>query len=192
MCTLQYVGCHSYQNANLTASLLQTTFTHKKELLYLPFIPPSTHLPVHLFCLKMELSLTQHSLCLCVRLCVCVCTLYVCTLPWLRAGLTGVITSKPPSQRAKRRRKELKAAPLCSAPAHTYRYTHTHFLLVWSHIPLSSPHSFNRVQWHRRRGGEMVERKGELYFMHTDSNRISTLNVFLRVSALSGLNHPCL
>lgn len=110
--TLQYAGCHSYQNANLTASLLQTTFTQKKSC-------SSFHSSLHplfylsTYCWKMEhiealLHNTIHAcVCVCVYL-TYVCTLHVCTLPWLQAGLTGVITSKPPSQQAKRERNGLK------------------------------------------------------------------------------------
>lgn len=53
VCKLQYVGCHSYQNANLTASLLQTTFTQKKSCF-------SSHSSLHpliylsIYCLKTE------------------------------------------------------------------------------------------------------------------------------------------
>lgn len=102
VCMLQYAGCHSYQNANLTASLLETTFT-QKWVAFPPFVPPSTHLPVYLlFKTGSSSSCTPESL--------CVYTLYVCMLPWLLTGLTGVITSKPPSQQLKRDRKEVRAA----------------------------------------------------------------------------------
>lgn len=166
--TLQYAGCHSYQNANLTASLLQTTFTQKKRVALPsihPFIHSSTCPPIVEKWNTLKRSYTTQSMpvCVCVYL-TYVCTLHVCTLPWLQAGLTGVITSKPPSQQAKRERNGLKVN------------THTHtklLLLVWSHIPLSTPHSFNRVQWHIRREGEMVERRGGQrrldFIMHTDS-----------------------
>lgn len=76
--TPKYVGCHSYQNANLTASLLQTTFTQKKRCF--PPIHPSIHSPVHLLFKSgssvnfLYFSYTTHYLCVCM----CVYTSYVC------------------------------------------------------------------------------------------------------------------
>lgn len=67
---------------------------------------------------------------MCVRGSVCVCehasyTLPVCTLPWLRAVLAGVITSNHLHREEKRERKGLKAAPFCSSPALSLPQTNT-------------------------------------------------------------------
>lgn len=164
--TLQYVGCHSYQNANLTASLLQTTFTQKKSC-------SSFHSSLHplfylsTYCWKMEhiealLYNTIHaSVCVCVlNIRVYVACMHIAMATsrsnWRHHFKTTFTASK---ERKKRTQSE---------------HTHTKLLLlVWSHIPLSTPHSFNRVQWHIRREGEMVERRGGQrrldFIMHTDS-----------------------
>lgn len=117
-----YVRAHTHTRYSMlvaTVTKTPTSLRHcfrqpshkKKELLFLPFIPSSTLLPVHLL-LKNGThwsALIQHNPCLCVCVYLTyVCTLHVCTLPWLQAGLTGVITSKPPSQQAKRERNGLK------------------------------------------------------------------------------------
>lgn len=174
--TKVYVRAHTHTRYSMLVATVTETPTslrhcfrqpsHKKRVALPsihPFIHSSTCPPIVEKWNTLKRSYTTQSmpLCVCVYL-TYVCTLHVCTLPWLQAGLTGVITSKPPSQQAKRERNGLKVN------------THTKLLLlVWSHIPLSTPHSFNRVQWHIRREGEMVERRGGQrrldFIMHTDS-----------------------
>lgn len=74
--TLQYAGCHSYQNANLTASLLQTTFTQKKRVALPsihPFIHSSTCPPIVEKWNTLKRSYTTQSM----PVCVCVLNIRV-------------------------------------------------------------------------------------------------------------------